>query len=553
MKNKKIKLLILITSCFIFLFTLFSGISYVFASAQASNSSAKSNYLNLYKNGIYNDTITVSSLSEANGYYFPCETNNYSDEDKTDDYSDSLIGFKINNEFFTNATEISEDGTYTIEVYNYEETNHIRKKVGSVPFENFKITLSINDKPKLLKSKFYLNNYNNYDSFKNDLVNSFEINESNVNEKISFSSKENSALQSLFNKYKAILNNDEQMETSNFEEQDVSFKITYNGKEYNYDIKFCKLTSEETKNFVNLNDLASQIMSSERLILSQNSANYFDNYSRDTDLFKYLININHYYETVDGEILYYTFNNFKVLSNSSTGGSVTNNKITCQFIISNNLNQMTSNTFSLAVASYDFNNTPNKDAVVEFKNDNIELEYGSTKVQILNSIKEQIKNFYVKIPQGSSIYKDYSYRIKNIEVTNDISLNKNDYANIVLTFENIMGESFSTNIIKEYKVVEPKAKILQKYNYIVLDDIDDTKYQNEQIRIYYKNENYRINDSLIEKITFTQNTSKGNILIEVKLTNGQEISKTIPYYVKLKQSGFKSFLISYGNFLRGLF
>ena len=550
MKNKKIKLIIFITSCFIFLFTLFSGISYVFASSQASNSSVKSNYLNLYKNGVYNDTITVSSLSEANGYYLPCEINNYSNEDKTDNYSDSLIGFKINNEFFTNATEISEDGTYTIEVYNYEEINHIKKKVGSVPFENFKITLSINDKPELSKTKFYLNNYKNYDAFKNDLINSFDIKNT---KDISFSTTENSALQNSFNKNKMILNNDEQMGTSDFIEQDINFKATYNGNDYNYEISFCKLTLEQTQKFIELNELASQIISSERLILSQKTVNYFDNYSRDTDLFKYLIDINHYYKGVDGEILYYTFENFSISSASATGGKIINNKISSQFYIENNLGQKTSNKLSLAVASYDFDNTSNKDAVVEFENDNIELEYGSTKAQILNSIKEQIKNFYIKIPQGSSIYKDYSYRIKNIEVTNDISLNKDGYANIVLTFENIIGESFSINIIKEYKVVEPKAKILQKYNYIVLDDIDDTKYQNEQIRIYYKNENYRINDSLIEKITFTQNTSKGNILIEVKLTNGQEISKTIPYYVKLKQSGFKSFLISYGNFLRGLF
>lgn len=547
----KKKILILSIFSFIFFaFILFTGISYAYASSTIASS--KSSYLNLYKNGFYLDKVIISPLTESEGKYFPCNLNDYSESDINENYNkNQKIGFKINDEFYVNSVELTEDNIYTIEIYNYEVVNNIKKPVGKVPLENFKITLSNEYKPILQKENFYLNNYEDFDSFKQDLFSSFDT------EDISFSLKESKRVESLFIENKTIINQDIKNNTNNFVKTPIKLTIVSKEKDFDFTINFCKLTDEEKNNFIDVDELSNTILSSNPLILSENTVKNFGLYNKDSNLFLNLININHFYDIKDGEIIYYNFNNFIINNQTSTSSEVTKNKINCSFNIANNLGY-NSSPYPFTLSSYNFNNVISINGLkgeIELESNDFEIEYDSNTNLVISAFKKQIKNFYVYYKYNNIKYEDYSFYISDISIKDtNISFKKDGNVTFNITFTNYSGESFTEEFYKTYKIVENKnTKILQKYNYIILESLDDETYKEEQLRILYKNELYKLSDPIVKNVQYNINEKMQYITINITLNNDITLIKNIPYYIRIKQNGFKKFLISYGNFLRSIF
>lgn len=510
-----------------------------------------SQYINVIKNGIYDEPVDLQPLYINQKYTIP---SNFKLVYQTDVYAPNSMnsvslfhnyGFKVNNVFYKDLVSLDQSGTYKIEIFEFTVENGIYKTYKSLN-EKFTIYLKLeNYGLENYKTDFYFEHYQEVNQMIDDIENSFSNPITLLNSSID-------AIKKAFDHYISLyLDNNLNYFEEDMEKNNLEILYQYNNVVYKKNIN---ILSTKNPNIQPITDYQTLFKNVENLAFNIKNidAQYYGKPIAEI-LLPYLgLNINaHTSQMFD-----------IIVSNTSIIptfiGNTKEKIITLQYTVTDMTNDKEYNFVrSICFYNYDYKKTDIK-TIVETKTDYVEVYSDVT-------VDDIVKTAYLEVSVNNMIYKDYM-------AINSISFHtKIDTSKITGTFENDQNNAYQTYSFKVYKqislnnmdseilkeqkieVYDTKAPlILIKYNKYFIDRKNNTDYMKD-IRVI---DNYSLVTNMIINYSLEETNENGGI-IKVEATDESGIKTTLEIPFLYTSNSFtkkiNQWLYNYGEFLRQIF
>ncbi len=468
-----------------------------------------SQYVNCFKNDIYTEATYITPLNKINLYNVGTECfDKYGEKEiKANPPKYSNFGFKINGEFYISAYQLTETGTYKIEIFFYERTKEGYYKAKGTSIETFYVFVDLGFNVEQTKTNFYYEYYNNEEEFIEDVNNSF-------NQDISLTLAAKNALKKGYSEY-------------NGEKKTMNISIIFKNVLYNFTIYLVSL-DEIKDNFLSLSDVIKDAKIGQAY-LYENRYSSMDTINEALGV-KILNNVYKNLKLADGQKV-----DIEIDSdvNMKTIGGKTFQIYTIPIKVTE-INTNEEIMFSLSLMIYKENYLLNEKDCMRIDFENFEYFKNQT---ILNNHETYFEFF-----KNSVAYRDYS----NTPHVKEYRFNHDTNQLICSLYYKNLEETkkISISFIEE----STNTKILTRYNYIVLPKKDSVSFSN-QIKIISSEPN-----------TYTCNVIdiNGEDWLEINVissvTNEKIASKTVKIvYIKNNMNFFQKITFEYGKFLRKIF